>query len=43
MASRIKVGAPSLQYILNILIALAIIGFVFRSFVPERYSQWFRW
>ncbi len=41
--ARIKVGIPSPQYILNILIALAIIGFVLRSFVPERYSQWFRW
>jgi len=41
--AKIKVGLPSPQYILNILIALAIIGFVLRSFVPERYSQWFRW
>lgn len=43
MASKIKVGVPSAQYILNVLIALAIIGLVFRNFVPERYSQWFRW
>lgn len=41
--AKIKVGLPSPQYILNILIALAIIGFVLRSFVPDRYSQWFRW
>jgi len=41
--SKIKVGIPQPQYILNILIALAIIGFVMRSFVPERYSKWFRW
>ena len=41
--ARIKVGVPSPQYILNILIALAIIGFIFRSFVPERYAQYFRW
>ncbi len=41
--AKIKVGIPSPQYILNILIALAIIGFVLRSFIPERYSQWFRW
>ena len=41
--AKIKVGIPSPQYILNILIALMIIGFVLRSFVPERYSQWFRW
>ena len=41
--ARIKVGVPSPQYILNILIALAIIGIVMRSFVPERYAQWFRW
>jgi len=43
MASKLKVGIPSIQYILNILIALAIIGFVVRSFVPDRYAQWLRW
>jgi len=43
MASKIKVGIPSAQYLLNILIALAIIGFVVRSFVPDRYAQWLRW
>lgn len=41
--AKTKLAVPSLQYVLNILIALAIIGFIFRSFVPERYSQWFRW
>lgn len=43
MAGKIKVGVPSPQYILNILIALAIIGFVMRSFVPDRYAQYLRW
>ncbi len=41
--AKIKVGLPSGQYLLNILIALVIIAFMLRTFVPERYSQWFRW
>jgi len=41
--SKIKFEIPKVQYILNILVSLAIIGFAFRSFVPERYSKWFRW
>ena len=41
--AKIKVGLPSPQYLLNIVIALAIIAFVLRSFIPDRYAQWFRW
>ena len=40
--AKVKVGLPSPQYLLNIIIALAIIAFVMKM-LPVRYTQYFKW
>ena len=40
--AKVKLSLPSPQYLLNIVIALAIIAFVFKM-LPARYTQYFRW
>ncbi len=39
---KLKVGLPNAQYLINILIAMAIIAFVFKM-LPDKYTSWFRW
>ncbi len=40
--AKVKFGLPSGQFLLNIVIALAIIAFVAKM-LPARYTQYFKW
>lgn len=40
--AKVKIGLPTGQYVLNLIIALAILSFVFKM-LPARYTQYFRW
>ncbi|MBA7496436.1 hypothetical protein ES702_07044 [subsurface metagenome] len=40
--AKVKIGLPSPQYLLNIVIALAILAFVMKM-LPVRYTQYFKW
>lgn len=39
--AKVKVGLPSINYFLSLLIALAILSFVFKM-LPSRYTQYFK-
>jgi len=39
--AKVKIGLPTGQYILNLVIALAILTFVFKM-LPVRYTQYFK-
>ena len=40
--AKVKIGLPSTQFVLNFVIALAIIAFV-AKLLPVRYTQYFKW
>ncbi len=40
--AKVKFGLPSAQFILNIVITLAILSFAFKM-LPARYTQYFKW
>ncbi len=39
--AKVKIGLPSAQFMLNIVITLAILTFVFKM-LPVRYTQYFK-